>query len=367
MRLRLEPRTDTSTWMNLASPALAMALTLLFGAVLFAMVGKDPIQTLQTYFVSPINSFYGVSEWLLKAMPLTLIALGLAIGFRANVWNIGAEGQLLMGAVGGGGVALAMWGEGVPGTFLLVCLSGAAAGAAFAAIPALLKTKFNANEILTSLMLIYIADQFLGYLVHGAWKNPDGFNFPESRLFSPEALMPILMPGTRLHVGAILVPIAVIAAWLLLSRTIIGFQVKVTGQAAPAAAYAGFSQPRMVWLSFLITGALAGLVGAMEAAGPTGQLLPEISPGYGFAAIIVAFLGRLSPIGILLAGHLMALILIGGENVQLMMGVPIAVTGVFQGALLFFLLATDVLVRFRIRIVRPTAATPNAQQGAPAE
>jgi len=367
MRLKLEPRTDASTLMTVLSPALAMALTLVFGALLFASVGNDPFATLHTYFISPINSFYGVSEWLLKAMPLTLIALGLAIGFRANVWNIGAEGQLIMGAVGGGGIALALWGEGIPGTFLFVCVAGALAGAAFAAIPALLKTRFNANEILTSLMLIYIADQFLGYLVHGAWKNPAGFNFPESRLFSPEALMPILLPGTRLHVGAILVPIAVIAAWLLLSRTIIGFQVKVSGQAAPAAAYAGFSSNRMVWLSFILTGALAGLVGAMEAAGPTGQLLPEISPGYGFAAIIVAFLGRLTPIGVLLAGHLMALILIGGENVQLMMGVPIAVTGLFQGALLFFLLATDVLVRYRIKIIRPTASSHPAQYGAPAE
>jgi simple sugar transport system permease protein len=365
MRLKLEPRTRPSRLMTYGSPVLALLLTLLFGAFLFAWVGKDPIATLQTYFVSPINSWYGVSEWLLKAMPLTLIGLGLAIGFRANVWNIGAEGQLLMGAVGGGGIALALWGEGVPGTFLLVCLAGAGAGLAFGAIPAFLKVRFNANEILTSLMLIYIADQFLGYLVHGAFKNPAGFGFPESRLFSPEALMPILMEGTRLHIGALLVPLATIAAWLLLSRTIVGFQVKVAGMAAPAAAYAGFSQSRMVWLSFLLTGALAGLVGAMEVAGPVGQLLPEVSPGYGFAAIIVAFLGRLSPIGVLLAGHLMALILIGGENVQLMMGVPIAVTGVFQGALLFFLLACDVLVRYRVRLTGRAATAAAAHDRTP--
>jgi simple sugar transport system permease protein len=229
-------------------------------------------------------------------------------------------------------------------------------GAAWAAIPAFLRVRFNANEILTSLMLIYIADQWLGYLVHGALRNPRGFNFPESRLFSPEALMPTLLEGTRLHVGTLLVPLAALLAWFFVARTVQGFQMRVAGQAAPAAAYAGFSQARVVWLSFLITGGLAGLVGAMEAAGPVGQLLPRMSPGYGFAAIIVAFLGRLNPLGVLLAAHLMALVLIGGEAVQMRLGVPVAVAGLFQGMLLFALLAADVLTRWRLRVIRPGAA-----------
>ncbi len=354
--IRLEARPEPSVFWLWAAPVLALAATVAFGAVLFAAIGKDPGAALHAYFVSPVENRYGVSEWLLKAMPLALIAQGLAIGFRANVWNIGAEGQLLLGCIGGGAVALALWREGVPGTWVLVCLAGALAGMAWAAIPALLRVKFNANEILTSLMLIYIADQWLGYLVHGALRNPRGRNFPESRLFSAEALMPTLMDGTRLHVGALLVPLAALAAWFFVARTMQGFQMRVAGQAPAAAAYAGFSQNRVVWLSFLITGGLAGLVGAMEAAGPVGQLLPRMSPGYGFAAIIVAFLGRLNPLGVLLAAHLMALILIGGEAVQLRLGVPLAVASLFQGALLFSLLAADVLTRWRVRVLRAGVA-----------
>jgi simple sugar transport system permease protein len=348
MPLRLVPRTAPSPLAAWGTPLLALGATLLFGLVLFAAIGKDPLATLHAYFILPVNNRYGISEWLLTALPLALIGLGLAVGFRANVWNIGAEGQLILGAIGGGSVALALWREGVPGTFVLVCLAGALAGAAFAAIPALLRTRFNANEILTSLMLIYIAEQFLGWLVHGPLRNPQGFNFPESRLFSTEATMPLLMEGTRLHVGWLVLPLAVAGVWFLMGRTVLGFQLRVTGEAAAAAAYAGFSQKRAIWFSFLLTGALAGLVGAMEVAGPVGQLLPRISPGYGFAAIIVAFLGRLSPVGVLLAAHLMALILIGGENVQLVHGVPSSVARLFQGVLLCSLLAADVLTRYRV-------------------
>lgn len=348
MPLRLVPRAAPSPLATYGTPLLALGATLLFGFILFAAIGKDPLATLHAYFILPVNSRYGVSEWLLTALPLSLIGLGLAVGFRANVWNIGAEGQLILGAVGGGAVALALWGEGVPGSFVLVCLAGALAGAAFAAIPAFLRTAFNANEILTSLMLIYIAEQFLGWLVHGPLRNPQGFNFPESRLFSPEALMPVLMSGTRLHVGWLVLPVAVAGVWFLMTRTVLGFRLRVAGEASAAAAYAGFPQNAAIWFSFLLTGALAGLVGAMEVAGPVGQLLPRISPGYGFAAIIVAFLGRLSPVGVLLAGHLMALILIGGENVQLVAGVPSSVARLFQGVLLCSLLAADVLTRYRV-------------------
>lgn len=347
MPLRLVPRTAPSRLALYGTPLLAMALTVLFGYALFLGIGRDPVAALHAYFIAPVNSVFGLSEWLLTALPLALIGLGLAVGFRANIWNIGAEGQLLLGAIGGGAVALALWREGVPGTFVLVCIAGALAGMAWAAIPALLRTRFNANEILTSLMLIYVADQLLSYLVHGALRNPQGFGFPESRLFSAEALMPTLWPGTRLHIGWLLLPLAVFGIWFLMRHTTTGFRISVSGSAPGAGDYAGFSRNRLVWFSFLLTGGLAGLVGAMEVAGPVGQLLPQISPGYGFAAIIVAFLGRLHPVGVLLAAHLLALILIGGENVQ-MLGVPVAVAQLFQGILLVALLSSDVLVRYRV-------------------
>jgi simple sugar transport system permease protein len=350
---RLVPRLQPSALALYGAPVIALILTLAFGYVLFASIGRDPLAALHAYFIAPVNSTFGLSELLLTALPLALIGLGLAVGFRANIWNIGAEGQLLLGAIGGGSVALALWGEGVPGTFVLVCLTGAITGMAWAAIPAFLRIRFNANEILTSLMLIYVADHLLGYLVHGALRNPQGFGFPESRLFSAEAQMPLLWDGTRLHMGWLLLPVAAVGIWLFLSHTLAGFRMRVGGDAEPAAAYAGFSRSGMIWLSFLLTGGLAGLVGAMEVAGPIGQLLPDISPGYGFAAIIVAFLGRLTPLGVVLAAHLLALILIGGENVQ-MLGVPSSVAQLFQGVLLVALLASDVLVRFRVVWATPT-------------
>jgi simple sugar transport system permease protein len=239
--------------------------------------------------------------------------------------------------------------------------AGIAGGMAWAAIPALLRTRFNANEILVSLMLTYVASLLLGYLVHGPWRDPAGYNFPESALFGAWALLPALVDGTRLHVGAVFALAAVAAVWVLLMRSFIGFQVKVIGMAPRAGGYAGFSQTRVVWLGLMCGGGLAGLAGMVEVAGPIGQLQPQISPGYGFTAIIVAFLGRLHPLGILLAGLFMALTYLGGDTLQIELGLPRAVTGVFQGLILFFLLASDVLTHHRIRFGRrrpPRPAVP---------
>jgi simple sugar transport system permease protein len=355
MRLRLEARTETASWLVVATPLLAAALTLVVGVVMFAALGYDPGKALTSFFIKPVENLYGVTELLVKATPLLLCALGLAVGFRGGVWNIGAEGQLTMGAVAAGGLALAFHGE-EPGWLLpAMVLAGALGGAAWAAIPAFLRARFNTNEILTSLMLTYVAVQFLGYLVHGPWRNPQGFNFPQTRDFGDGAIIPLLVEGTRLHLGVILAGIAVIAAWLLLDRSYLGFQIRVSGLAPRAAAYAGYPVSRIVWAGFLAGGAMAGLAGMMEAAGPIGKLQPLISPGYGFAAIIVAFLGRLNAFGILLASLLVALLYLGGEIAQIDLKVPPAVTGVFQGLLLFFLLGSDFLTRYRVKIVRRAA------------
>ncbi len=352
MLLRLEPRAQPSRWLLYTSPLIAAGLTLVSGFILFGALGQDPVNALYTFFIRPIDTAYGFSELFLKATPLLFCAIGLAIGFRGNVWNIGAEGQLTMGAICGGGVALAFYGDEGPWLLPLMIISGGLGGMLWGAIPAFLKTRFNANEILTSLMLTYVAIQVLGYLVHGPWRDPDGYNFPETRMFGDQALLPIIMEETRLHVGVILALLAAGLGWLLMSRTFFGFQVKVVGQALAAADYAGYSRKRVIWLSFLISGGLAGIAGLSEVAGPMGQLNPTISPGYGFAAIIVAFLGRLHPIGIVLASLLMALMYLGGETLQMELNLPLAITGVFQGMLLFFVLASDVLVRYRVRLVR---------------
>ena len=350
MRLRLEARIETSRGMRIAAPLLALGLTIASGALLFAALGRDPLVGLYTFFIAPVSDLDGAAELFLKATPLVLCALGLAIGFRGNVWNIGAEGQLVIGAVAAGGVALAFHGTGGWWVLPLMILAGGLGGMAWAAVPALLKTRFNANEILTSLMLTYAAIHILGYLVHGPWRDPSGYNFPETRIFEDWAQIPILIEGTRLHVGVFAAVVAVAACWIFTSRSFLGFQIDVAGQAVAAADYAGFSRKRVIWVSFLISGGLAGLAGMAEAAGPLGQLNATFAPGYGFAAIIVAFLGRLHPVGVTIAGILMALLFLGGEALQVEMKLPKAVTGVFQGMLLFFVLACDVLIRYRLRL-----------------
>ncbi|MGI6245291.1 MAG: ABC transporter permease [Pseudochelatococcus sp.] len=351
MRLELVRRPD-NPWIAVASPLLAVALTVASGFALFALLGLDPGRTLYEFLVAPLTSFQSLTELGVKGAPLALIATGLAIGFRANVWNIGAEGQLVAGAIAAGGVALAFWNETGWWILPLMALASVAGGMAWAAIPAFLRTRFGVNEILTSLMLTYVATLILQMLVFGPWKDPDGFNYPQTRLFSESALLPVLIGGTRLHVGALVALVAAAVAWFVMTRTTIGFEIAVIGDAPRAGRFAGFDARRMVWLAFLVGGGVSGLAGAFEAAGPIGQLVPVLTPGYGFTAIIVAFLGRLSPPGIVFAALLMALTYIGGENAQIAAGLPQAATGVFQGMLLFYLLATDGLLRFRVRLAR---------------
>ncbi len=365
--LRIEPRKEPSRVMLYATPFVAVGLTVISGFILFSLLGKDPVEATWLVFVSPLTSLYSISELMVKATPLVLIAVGLAFGFRAGVWNIGAEGQFTAGALAGGATALALYE--VEGLWVLplICLAGALGGMAWAAIPAFLRTRFNTNEILVSLMLVYVATLLLSVLVHGALRDPEGLNFPESRLFSDSALLPILIEGTRAHIGVLVALLAVAVAWVLLRWHIIGFQIKVVGQAPRAARFAGFSNARIVWFSFMVSGALAGLAGVFEATGPVGQLVPALPVGYGFTAIIVAFLGRLHPVGILLGGLLLALTYIGGEAAQISMSLPSSTTRVFQGMLLFFLLATDVLVNYRLKWIVPERRALPATVQQPAE
>jgi general nucleoside transport system permease protein len=347
----LEARPQPSRSAVWLAPLAAAAATLVVGFVVFEAFGKDPLAAFNAFFIQPVATRYGVAELLLKATPLMIIATGLAIGYRANVWNIGAEGQLTLGALAGGGIALAVGDAEWPGVVLLPAMfvAGALAGMLWAAIPAWLRTRFNANEILTSLMLVYVAALLLSWLVHGPWRDPEGYNFPQSKLFTDAALLPNLVDETRLNVGFLLALAIVALAWLFVRRHIIGFEMRVAGLAPAAANYAGISARRNIWLGMLAGGAGAGLAGVGEAAGPIGQLLPSMSPGYGFAAIIVAFVGRLHPLGIALASALMSLLYLGGESAQMNLALPSAVTGLFQGTLLFFLLAADVFVNYRIR------------------
>ncbi len=346
---RLIKRQTPSKMMVYLSPILALLLTLVASVLLFLIMGTSPGAALHAFFVEPISSVYGLTELMVKATPLIIIGVALSLGFRAGVWNIGAEGQLVLGAIFGGSTALFFYEK--TGFYIipLILLMGIIGGMLWAGIVAFLRTRFNANEILTSLMLTYVANLLINLLMHGPLKDPDGFNFPESRLFSDSALLPILYDGTRLHLGALIAILAVGLGWILLSRTLLGYQIKVTGDAPAAGEHAGFSHSKIIWITLLIGGGAAGLAGAIEVAGPIGQLLPSISPGYGFTAIIVAYVGRLHPVGVLFAALILALSYLGGETAQIKLNLPVAVTGVFQGLLLFFLLASDVLIHYRLQ------------------
>lgn len=358
--LRLEPRPQPSKLMALLSPVLALALTALLAAVLFAALGKDPVRGLAMFFVEPFSNLRQISELVLKATPLIVIALGLAVCYRSNVWNIGAEGQFLFGILVGGGVALWLTTAGIvlPKVVAIpvVLIGGVLGGMAWAAITALLRDKFNASEILVSLMLVYVAQQLVNYLVFGPWKDPMGFNFPQTKNFDASTWLPVIMPGTRLNLG-ILIALALVAlTWVFMFRLFRGYQLQVGGLAPAAARYAGFSSSSALWTALMISGGLAGLAGGIEAIGTFRQITPHVSTGLGFTAIIVCFVGRLHPVGIIFAGLLLSTMIIGGELGQSRLGLPNALTGVFQGLLLVLLLACDTLIHFRIRVRSALAA-----------
>lgn len=348
----LEPRANPSQLMKWLSPVIALLAMLVVGSLLFLMLGKDPVHAFYVFFIEPLSTSYGWSELLVKASPLILIALGLAIGFRARLFNIGAEGQLTMGAIFAGGLAIA-W-QDVHSIWILPAMfvAGAIGGGLWGAIPALLKTKFNAEETLTTLMLNYVASFMLLYLINGPWRDPSGMNFPQSIMFEDSTLLPIVFEGTRVNSSIFITILAVLLFWLFTARSYKAYALEVGGQAPAAARYAGFSAKGAIWFSLIVSGVMAGIAGVGEIAGPVGQLNQNISPGYGYAAIIVAYMGRLNPIGVALAGFLMALLYLGGEAAQMSLQLPAAITGLFQGMLLFFLLASDAFIDNRYRFGR---------------
>jgi len=351
--IELEARTTPSLAMSVLSPLVALLVTVIVAGLLFVALGKDPVRGLSVFLVEPFHGTRALTELGLKATPLILISLGLALCYRSNVWNIGAEGQFLLGAITGGWLALWVTDSGLAiprwAFFPLVTLAGAAGGGLWAAVVALLRDRFHASEILVSLMLVYVANLLLSYLVFGPWKDPNGFNFPQTVNFAANTEIPRLVHGMRLNAGFPVALATALAMWLFLFRTYGGVQLQVGGPAPAAARYAGFSSRTALWMTLVTSGALAGVAGAYEVAGPMGQLTPHVATGYGFTAIIVAFVGRLHPLGCVLASGLLSMFLIGGELAQSRVGLPSALSGVFQGVLLFSLLACDTLILYRPR------------------
>ena len=360
--IRLEKRPSPSRFWAAATPILAVLATMVAGGILFAALGKNPFEAIRTIFWDPLfhESFaaYSRPQLLVKAGPLILIAIGLSMGFRAGIWNIGAEGQYIIGAICGAGAGLEFYPSESFLIFPVMVIAGALGGWGWAMIPAVLKTRFGTNEILVSLMLVYVAENILASVSSGLLQNPEGMGFPGSRnlaQWSASANTEIIA-GSGMHWGVVTAFIVVIFAYVLLTRHILGFQIRLTGESPRAARFAGVNPTRLVLICLGLSGALAGMAGLFEVAGPAGQISIDFNSGYGFTAIIVAFLGRLHPVGILLAGLLMALTYIGGELAQLMLGLPSAAIQLFQGMLLFFLLAMDVLANYRIRFGRSVAA-----------
>ena len=351
MRLELVPRVEVSpAWRALAPVAAFLVASLVAGLVVWAM-GRSPLAALRIYALEPLSDPWALQELVVKATPLALIAIGLAYCFRANLWNIGAEGQFVMGGITGGWLALATHGT-EAGLWVLpaMLLLGALGGALYGLIPATLKTRFGVSEILSSVMLVYVAQLVLDYLVRGPWRDPKGFNFPQTVTFDPAATLPLIPGLGRLHLGVVLALLAVLATAIVLGRTLFGYRLRVTGDAPRAARFAGFDANRTTRAVFAISGALAGLAGIVEVAGPIGQLKPSISPGYGFTAITIAYLGRLHPLGILAAAAVMALTFIGAENAQIALKLPLDLATAFQGLLLLCVLSADALVTYRVRV-----------------
>ncbi len=344
--MRLEKRAERSAAMALASPVIALGLTVITAAIIFALRGISPLNGLYVYFIEPLTALWSVEQLLVKATPLVLIGAGLAVAYRANVWNIGAEGQLTAGAIMAGMIPVMLPNWQSPLTLILMLLLGSIGGMLWGSISAFLKNRFNANEILTSLMLVYVVQLLLDWLVRGPWRDPKGFNFPKSITFTDWQLLPYITSG--IHLGVIIALVMALVLGFVMTRTLKGFEITVAGLSPRAARFSGFSKQGTVMFCFLLSGGLAGLAGAIEISSVVGQLQPQISPGYGFAAIIVAFLGRLNPVGAILAGLLLALSYIGGEAVQTALQVPEKITRVIQGVLLFYVLACDTLIAYRI-------------------
>jgi len=335
------------------SPMISIALTFMIAALVVTAMGKDPVKVLSLFTLEPVKDKRAIGEVMLKATPLMLCSLGLAFCFRSNVWNIGAEGQFLLGAIGAGGMAMWLTEAGMtrPGWLWvsLALLLGAIAGACWAGITAWFRDKAHANEILVSLMLVYVANLLLSYLVFGPWKDPKGWNFPQTLRFADSLSIGRLGPGMRVHWGFVLALISAgVMVWLMYFTTL-GARLRVGGLAPDAARFAGFSARESLWTVLLCSGAFAGLAGAMEVLGPMGQLTPHVSTGYGFTAIIVAFIARLHPLACVLASFLLSIMMIGGELAQSRVGLPASVSSMFQGVLLMMLLTFDSLIQYRIK------------------
>ncbi|MCD8552710.1 ABC transporter permease [Seleniivibrio sp.] len=341
--IRFEKRKDASKLFTVFAPFMSVLFALATAAVIMLFAGINPIAAYAGMLNESLGSFYGISETLVKSTPLILTGLGVSIAFRMKIWNIGAEGQLYMGAMGASYVALNSGLTGFVGLAAMFVMA-AVFGGIWAGISGFLKAKANVNEIIVTLLMNYIAIAWVSYLVYGPWKDPNGFNFPLTPRFSPDLVLSTFF-NTRLHTGFIIALALVAVMYIFMEKTVWGYEIKVIGNNPKAAKYAGISIDRKIIGVMFISGALAGIAGFGEAAGVQGRLQEGISHGYGYTAIIVAWLAGRSAIGVFIVSVIMAVILVGGDSLQILMQLPVAFVNLFQGLILFFILASDFLIQ----------------------
>lgn len=355
--LRLEKRLKPSRAITYLVPVASLLLALVLGGVILALSGANPVTTyvamLEGAFGTPAQwaqgQYYNVSETLVKAIPLALCGLGIGIALRMLFWNVGAEGQLAMGGIAASAVAL-MWAPSLPAPVVLplMALAGFLAGAVWGLIPALLKAYLKVNEIITTLMMNYIAIFLVEYLFYGPWRDPNGYGFPGTAEFTPAAWLPRL-GSTRVHVGLFLVIAAALILWLVLARTKWGYEIQVIGENPRAAAYAGINLAFNIAMVMILSGGLAGLAGMSEVSGISHRLQKGLTVGYGFTAIIVAWLARMDPWKTIVVAVLMAALLVGGDQIQITMKLPSSTALILQGAILFCMVGGDIFTKYQLR------------------
>ena len=362
--IAVEPRAAAARWTSWAVPAASILAAFIVGAAVLGLAGVDPRAAYGELLSDPFGSGFGVTETLVKATPLILTGLAVLVPARMRLWNIGAEGQFQFGAIGAAAVALFTPLGRSPGAVPAVLLAGMAAGAAWCLVPAALRAWLRVNETITTLLLNYVALLFVDSLIYGPWKDPAGRGFPLSAPFPAAAKLPVLISGTRVHLGLLLALAAAVAVAIVLSRTRWGFEIRVIGDNPVCARYAGIDLVRNTLLVMGLAGALAGLAGAGEASAIAGRLQRGLSPGYGYTGIIVAWLAKLNPIAAVLVAVLLGGLFVGGDALQISLGLPIAVVYMLQGLIFFFVLGGEIIVGYRVVIRRrtPVKMSPEASR-----
>lgn len=352
MKLTLERKRSRSSAATLIALLLSVLAALIAGGALLLIVGANPLQAYGEMFRGAFGDDFALTQTLLKATPLLFTGLSVTLALRSGFWNIGAEGQLLMGAFAATGIAL-FWTDSLP-TFLVipaVIIAGFVGGALWGLLSAALKVWLGVNEIVTTLMLNYTAIEWIEFLYFSAWRNPRGFGFPGTAEFPREAWLPPL--SGRLHIGFAIALIACVLVWLLLARTKWGYELRVMGASLPAARYSGIRLIRNMLLVVMISGGIAGLAGMSEVAGISHRLQNGLAVGYGYTGLIVAFLARLNPLSAIVSAIFLAGLTVGSEQLQLTMNLPASFALILQGTILLLVVAGEVLTHYRIRLLLP--------------